>query len=114
MFRGTSTTDPLVLDAAQYFLKKGLSRNDIYYNYYGSLYLFHIGGPLWQQWNAPVRDYLIQTQATGGHEAGSWYFENPYGKEGGRLYTTAMAAMTLEVYYRFSPLYQQVNKPFEL
>ena len=54
------------------------------------------------------------TQATYGHETGSWYFENAYGKEGGRLYTTAMCAMTLEIYYRFSPIYQQADVPFEL
>jgi hypothetical protein len=69
---------------------------------------------MWEEWNQRCRDYLISTQSTEGHEAGSWYFENHFGKEGGRLYTTAMAAMTLEVYYRFSPLYQQTDDPFEL
>lgn len=114
LFRGTSTTDPEILDAADYLLKRGRADLDVYFNYYASLYLFHIGGPTWKHWNDPVRDYLIKTQATGGHEAGSWYFDNQYGKEGGRLYTTAMAAMTLEVYYRYAPIYQQVDDKFEL
>ena len=31
------------------------------------------------------------------------------GDIGGRLYTTAMCAMTLEVYYRYMPLYEKVD-----
>ena len=37
--------------------------------------------------------------------AGSWHFPDRWGDVGGRLYTTALCAMTLEVYYRFMPLY---------
>lgn len=114
LLRGRSPTDPDSLKAAEYLLAQGVDRTDVYFNYYVSLYLFHIGGPTWESFNAPVREYLISTQATGGHEAGSWYFDNQYGKVGGRLYTTAMAAMTLEVYYRYQPLYQQVGTAFEL
>lgn len=114
LFRGMTDTDPRILESAQYLRRLGQSGRDIYFNYYATLYLFHVGEPFWTDWNPTVRDYLVKTQATGGHEAGSWYFDNPYGKEGGRLYTTAMAAMTLEVYYRFSPLYQQADEPFEL
>ncbi len=61
-----------------------------------------------------MREFLIRSQSQSGHEAGSWYFEDTFAQEGGRLYTTAMSCMTLEVYYRFSPLYQQADKPFEL
>lgn len=114
MFRGMSTTDPRILDAAAYFERVGRSNGDVYFNYYVTLFMFHVGGRFWEDWNPRVREHLINTQADDGHEKGSWYFENPYGKEGGRLYTTAMCAMTLEVYYRFAPLYQQADVPFEL
>lgn len=114
MFRGMSHTDPKILDGASYFRKVGRSNGDVYFNYYAGLFLFHVGGKFWEDWNPTVRDHLVSTQAMSGHEKGSWYFENPYGKEGGRLYTTAMCAMTLEVYYRFSPLYQQTDITFEL
>ncbi|MEM8734088.1 MAG: prenyltransferase/squalene oxidase repeat-containing protein [Planctomycetota bacterium] len=114
LFRGRSHTDPNILEAAEYFRRVGKSNSDVYFNYYTTLFLFHIGGPLWDNWHPTVRDHLVKTQSRTGHEAGSWYFDNPYGKEGGRLYTTAMAAMTLEVYYRYSPLYQQVDVSFEL
>ena len=73
-----------------------------------------LGGPAWETWNPRIREHLVKTQNQSGHEAGSWYFEDQYAKEGGRLYTTAMCAMTLEVYYRFAPLYQQSDRPFEL
>lgn len=114
LFRGMSDTDPRILDGALFFSRNGPSANDVYHNYYVSLFLFHIGGGLWENWNPVVRDHLVKTQSKYGHEAGSWYFDNAYGKEGGRVYTTAMAAMTLEVYYRYSPLYQQKDVDFKL
>lgn len=114
LFRGWSYTDPRALELAQYLVKKGRSNGDVYYNYYATLLLFHLGGPMWEIWNPSIREHLVKTQNQMGHEAGSWFFEDQYAKEGGRLYTTAMCAMTLEVYYRFSPLYQQADRPFEL
>lgn len=114
MFLGQSWTHPNIISGLRVVSSHNDYGNDIYYRYYATLALFHAGGPMWEEWNQRCRDYLISTQSTEGHEAGSWYFENHFGKEGGRLYTTAMAAMTLEVYYRFSPLYQQTDEPFEL
>ncbi len=114
LFRGWSHTDPRALELAQFLVKKARSNGDVYYNYYATLLLFHLGGPTWETWNPAIREHLVKTQSQSGHEAGSWFFEDQYAKEGGRLYTTAMCAMTLEVYYRFSPLYQQADRPFEL
>ena len=114
LFRGWPHTDPRALELAQYLVKQGRSNNDVYYNYYATLLLFHLGGPSWETWNPRIREHLIKTQVQTGHEAGSWYFEEQYAKEGGRLYTTAMSVMTLEVYYRFAPLYQQADRAFEL
>ncbi len=114
LFRGLSHTHPTILDGASFISKSQKPGPDAYFNYYSSLFLFHVGGPFWEGWNEQMREHLIATQATSGHMAGSWFFEDPYGREGGRLYTTAMSAMTLEVYYRFAPLYQQANLKFEL
>lgn len=50
---------------------------------------------------------MVKTQAVNGHERGSWHFKDHHGDVGGRLYTTAMAALILEVYYRHLPLYQR-------
>jgi len=61
-----------------------------------------------------MRDRLIAAQSAAGHESGSWHFDEPYGNAGGRLYNTALAVLTLEVYYRYLPLYGQeaVGRPF--
>jgi hypothetical protein len=114
MFRGWTTSDPRVLDGAQFQEGLGPSRHDMYRNYYVTLLLFHIGGPTFQRWNTPLRDYLVSSQAQHGHAAGSWYFEDQFGDKGGRLYNTAICAMILEVYYRYSPLYLNIERPFEL
>ena len=37
--------------------------------------------------------------------AGSWDPSGPWGRYGGRLYSTAISTLTLEVYYRLLPLY---------
>jgi len=85
----------------------GPSEDNIYYNYYATQVMHHWGGPLWERWNEKMRDSLIAGQAKTGNENGSWFFKgDPGAKEGGRLYCTAMAVMTLEVYYRYMPLYR--------
>ena len=43
-----------------------------------------------------------------GPQAGSWDTNDLWGGYGGRVYTTALATLTLEVYYRFLPLYVEV------
>ncbi|QDS98119.1 hypothetical protein HG15A2_13910 [Adhaeretor mobilis] len=100
----------------QAHLRKGVAklgterpdRNHMYFNYYSTLVQHHAGGAGWQRWNPRMREYLVKSQATEGHERGSWYFAEPHSAQGGRLYTTAMAIMTLEVYYRYMPLYREV------
>lgn len=96
-------------------LRRGVERiaatgpkpDDMYYNYYATQVMHHYGGPLWHDWNTKMRDYLVRTQERRGHENGSWYFEGNNGQVGGRLYNTALAIMTLEVYYRHLPLYRE-------
>ena len=44
---------------------------------------------------------LLGTQRVGGDEDGSWDPIGEWGIAGGRVYATAIGAMTLEVYYRF-------------
>jgi hypothetical protein len=67
--------------------------------------LFHWRGSDWKRWNGAMRDHLVATQAGAGHESGSWYFSEKSTAPGGRLCSTTLAIMTLEVYYRYMPLY---------
>jgi hypothetical protein len=86
---------------------------DIYYDYYATQVMHQSGGEAWDQWNEQMREFLIRTQATQGHESGSWYFGGGRGDVGGRLFGTTMAIMTLEVYYRHLPIYraEAVTRP---
>jgi hypothetical protein len=83
-------------------------RANMYFWYYGTQVMHHMGGEAWEKWNGALRDLLISRQAVSGHEAGSWPPLGGHDAQGGRLYTTALAACTLEVYYRHLPLYRGV------
>ncbi len=118
LYRGFSRTDPRLIRGAAYIAENGPSRSDVYLNYYATQALFQMQSAYWPKWNAKLRDHLVQTQSQLGHESGSWFFEDesppPSNAVGGRLYCTALATMTLEVYYRYMPVYLDVNeKPFE-
>jgi hypothetical protein len=81
---------------------------NLYYCYYATQVMRHWGGEEWQRWNAVMRDDLVRTQVTiSGPELGSWTPRDRSGHSlaGGRLFTTCLATMTLEVYYRYLPLY---------
>ena len=58
--------------------------------------------------NSVMRDRLVNSQAQDGDAAGSWRTDDSHGaRMGGRLYTTCLSIMTLEVYYRYLPLYRR-------
>ena len=83
----------------------------IYYYYYATQVLHHLEGSDFDLWNHRMREHLLRLQESEGHAAGSW---NPqgadWGKQGGRLYATSLAMMTLQVYYRHLPMYRPVNR----
>jgi len=105
MYTGWHRDKPALYRGVAYLHQWGPSKTNMYYNYYAAQVLRHWGGPEWLAWNSRMRDQLVAAQAGSGHESGSWYFPDAYGDAGGRLYNTAMAILTLEVYYRYLPLY---------
>jgi len=105
---------PASEEAATYLLANESDRGtyNIYYLYYGTLSMYQHGGDAWSTWNARVRDDVVRRQRTKGHMAGSWDpDDSPYGTKGGRIYGTALATLTLEVYYRFLRLYETAPPP---
>ena len=82
---------------------------DIYYWYYATQVFHHWGGEVWNRWNRAVQSALVSLQETGGHEAGSFSPRTRHDYAGGRLYTTSLAVCTLEVYYRHTPIFRQID-----
>jgi hypothetical protein len=85
--------------------KAGPSPDDVYANFYLSQALLLRGHPVWKRWNPRNRDQLVASQSRIGHESGSWSFVDADTRPGGRLGQTALAVLTLEVYYRILPIY---------
>jgi len=86
-----------------------LAEPDLYYWYYATLALFQEGGPAWDRWNAALQNALLDDQRTQGNLAGSWNPRRPWGDFGGRVYSTAMSTLCLEVYYRYLPLSRSIS-----
>ncbi len=126
MYLGWNREHPGLTNGVNFLAKQGpyLGSLDypiganMYYNYYATQVMLQYGGKPWQDWNPRMRDFLVKNMDREGNERGSWFF--PGGdlgaQTGGRLYFTAMAAMTLEVYYRYMPLYKEksVEDDFKL
>jgi hypothetical protein len=115
-FLGVGGTGPASTEAAAYLLGHESDKGDsnFYYWYYGTLAMYQYGGPAWTRWNGRVRDRIVRLQRSTGHQIGSWDPDDSmYGARGGRLYCTALAALTLEVYYRYLRLYGAPNLPAE-
>ncbi len=100
---------------------------DFYYWYYASLALFQMGDQHWKRWEeALIHPVLLRhqrgfhpldiekygpevTSVSDGLEAGRWILDehgswdpiDAWGSAGGRVYATAINALTLEVYYRY-------------
>ena len=110
-FLGIARDHPACDEAANYLLSTppGTGPSNFYYWYYGTLVMYQFGGDGWQRWNTAVATELVGLQNKEGPLAGSWNPDSVWGGYGGRIYSTALGAMCLEVYYRFLPVYG--NKP---
>ncbi|MGA2061394.1 MAG: prenyltransferase/squalene oxidase repeat-containing protein [Thermoguttaceae bacterium] len=110
---GIDPKDPAMLEGKAYLLEnlpdEQVMRNS-YYWYYATLTMHNFGGPEWDAWNRKMRRVLILSQEKQGCATGSWDPLEPsfdiWGEKGGRLMTTAFNCLTLEVYYRYLPIFQ--------
>jgi hypothetical protein len=87
--------------------------NSMYYNYYATQVMHHMGGEAWSFWNPQMRDMLVKKQDDGNtaghkHQFGSWSpLGDAYNGAGGRIMMSSLCVLTLEVYYRHLPLYRR-------
>ncbi|MFO0891943.1 MAG: prenyltransferase/squalene oxidase repeat-containing protein [Isosphaeraceae bacterium] len=94
-------------------LEKSQERN-IYYWYYATQLLHNLKNKDWERWNPRVREELIRTQVKDDScAAGSWDPSQPssdrWGETAGRHFQTSLSILTLEVYYRYLPLYRAAD-----
>ena len=103
MYLGWGRDNPALQRGIQGLSTTGPSASLMYQNYYATQLMRQQGGGAWKKWNPAMRGQLVNSQAQGGHQTGSWYVPpGDYGAtRGGRLYCTSMALLTLEVYYRY-------------
>ena len=107
-FLGMERTHKAGNEAGDYILGElppGKGKPNLYYWYYATLGMYQLQGTHWEQWNTALTTTLLASQKKTGAQAGSWDNDTVWGGYGGRVYSTAMATLCLEVYYRFLPLY---------
>jgi hypothetical protein len=99
---GTATDNPLCNEAAEKILANlpgGGTSPNFYYWYYATLATYQLQGRTWETWNRAVQKQLLSLQKGDG----SWDPDPIWGGHGGRVYSTALGALCLEVYYRYLP-----------
>ena len=121
LYLGWRRDTPEMIRGADYLLENlpaegtGLNpKRDTYYWYYATQVLFHMGGERWKRWNSTLHPMLIKSQQLEGDQVGSWNPAGPipdrWGPFAGRLYVTTLNLLSLEVYYRHLPIYEDTAK----
>lgn len=112
IFAGEDPAKSAMLKAGQELLLKRLpvweastGKIDHYYWYYGTLSMFQMGGAGWSEWNRKLQDAVIKTQRNDGNFKGSWDPLDAWGETGGRVYSTAVLTLCMEVYYRYDRVF---------
>ena len=117
LYSGGLASDPRAQKAVRRLVQgnppevKGMARWELsyqsyYYWYTATLALFNVGGKTWEAWNTLLQQKILPLQDREPHSSGSWEPEpNWVGRSGGRVYSTAINVLTLEVYYRYRPVF---------
>jgi hypothetical protein len=111
-YMGARRDAPAIQEGMGYLMNHlpTIKNRDCYYWYYATQVMHNVPGPEWDTWNREMRRVLIESQITEGCAAGSWDPAEPtadlYREQGGRVMLTSLCTLTLEVYYRYLPLYK--------
>ena len=110
-YLGAQPDDPAIAGGVKYLMANlpNIKARNIYYWYYATQVMHNMCGPDWDTWNRQMRRVLVESQCKNGCATGSWDPALPapdtFGASGGRLMVTSLSTLTLEVYYRYLPLY---------
>ena len=114
-YLGARRGDPLMVEGAEYLLANLPERRlrNLYYWYYATQVMHNVNDAQWDVWNrshAAVAGRDAERPRRQVRAFGSWDPDGPakdqWGSQGGRLMMTSLSALTLEVYYRYLPLYK--------
>lgn len=115
-YLGKQRNDPAMEEGMEYLMANmpTVTNRNCYYWYYATQVMHNMPGPEWDKWNRQMRRVLIESQVkTKGCAEGSWDPDLPYkdvwSAQGGRIMVTSLCCLTLEVYYRYLPLYKLDN-----
>ncbi|EAQ77757.1 hypothetical protein [Blastopirellula marina] len=114
IFMDAENSPATVEEAANYVARfePGPGKPNLYFWYYGTIGMHQLQGERWRSWSGSLQRQLLNNQRGGGIEAGSWDPDTVWGCYGGRVYSTAMATLSLEVYFRYLPIYYDLqNRP---
>jgi len=115
LFMGVPRDDEVMKKGPPWVLacKPEWDKRDFYLWYYGTLAMFQTGGDDWKTWNEPMKKSLVDNQCKGGpldgseqDKDGSWDADKGCWNCG-RVFSTALGALCLEVYYRYLPMYSK-------
>ena len=116
IFAGENPASSAAIRAGAELLQKRLpvwepesGRVDMYYWYYATLAMFQVGESAWTAWENRLEQAVAKSQLTQGCQAGSWDPVDAWGEDGGRVYSTALMTMNLQVLYRYARVFGTGN-----
>jgi hypothetical protein len=89
---------------------------DGHHEYWASFAVYLADGPkgsAWKAWNSGLKQRVLNTQQRTDSKVctfGSWEADDKWSCEAGRVYVTAINALTLEVYYRYPNVFIEKGK----
>ena len=115
-YLGSKHDGPMLTGGVKYLMDHlpDESMSNIYYWYYATQVMHNMSGYEWDTWNRTMRNLLVKTQVRNVDECanGSWNPEQDHwGKRGGRVMQTSLSALTLEIYYRYLPIFKAEAMP---
>jgi hypothetical protein len=109
-YLGAKRDSPMLTGGVDYLMKNlpDPNQKNVYYWYYATQVLRNMNNYEWDNWNRKMRKLLVESQSREENcSKGSWDPANDaWGRHGGRLMQTSLSCLTLEIYYRYLPLFK--------
>ncbi len=113
-YLGAKHNNPMLTGGVSYLMNHLPDEDfpNVYYWYYATQVMHNMSltnRTEWDTWNRKMRDLLVDAQVRNVDECanGSWAPEkDAWGRRGGRVMQTSLSTLTLEVYYRYLPLFK--------